>query len=119
MELEKEFICIFTTKTDYFQLNQRIEKTYANKDKLLVVLKRPFIPLHNNASELAARRVVTKRKINLHTITEIGTKTRDAAMSVVETAKKLKVNVIEYIEDRISEKYQMPALANLILNNSG
>lgn len=116
-ELDKEFDRIFTTKTDYFQLNQRIEKTYANKNKLLVVLKHPFIPLHNNASELAARRVVTKRKISLHTITDAGTKARDSAMSVVETAKKLKVNVIEYINDRVSGKYKMTALADLILMN--
>lgn len=116
-ELDKEFDRIFTTTTDYFQLNQRIEKTYANKSKLLAVLNHPFIPLHNNASELAARRVVTKRKISLHTITDAGTKARDAAMSVIETAKKLKVNVIEYINDRVSGKYKMPALADLILIN--
>lgn len=117
-ELDKEFDRIFTIKTDYFQLNQRIEKTYANKDKLLAVLKYPFIPLHNNASELAARRVVTKRKISLHTITNAGTRARDSAMSVVETAKKLKVNVIDYINDRVSGKYKMPALADLILIRS-
>lgn len=117
-ELDKEFDRIFTAKTDYFQLNERIEKTYANKNKLLAVLNRPFIPLHNNASELAARRVVTKRKISLHTITDAGTKARDAAMSVVETAKKLGVNVIEYINDRVSGKYTMTPLADLIAINS-
>lgn len=116
-ELEKEFDRIFTTETNYFQLNNRIEKTYANKDKLLAVLKHPSIPLHNNASELAARRVVTKRKINLHTISAIGTIARDSAMSVIETAKKLKVNIIDYINDRVSGNNKMPALADLILLN--
>jgi hypothetical protein len=117
-ELEKEFDCLFTSRTDYFQLNQRIEKTFANKKQLLAVLKFPFVPLHNNASELAARRVVTKRKISLHTINDLGTTTKDAAMSIVETAKKLKVNVIEYLSDRISGKNQMTALADLIYTNS-
>jgi len=117
-EIEKEFDRLFTTRTDYFQLNQRIEKTCANKEQLLAVLKYPFIPLHNNASELAARRVVIKRKISLHTISNAGTISRDAAMSIVETAKKLKVNVIDYINDRVSGKYQMPALADMILMNS-
>lgn len=114
--LAEKFEAIFTTRTDYFQLNQRIEKTYANKDKLLAVLNNPFIPLHNNASELAARRVVTKRNISLHTVTDEGTKVRDAAMSIIETAKKLKVNVIDYLNDRISGNYQMPALADMILS---
>lgn len=117
-ELEKEFDRIFTTRTDYFQLNQRMGKTYANKNKLLAALKYPFIPLHNNASELGARRIVTKRKISLHTITDVGTKVRDGAMSVVETCKKSGVNVINYIHDRISGEYKMPALADLILMNS-
>ena len=117
-ELEKEFDRIFTARTDYFQLNQRMEKTHANKEKLLAVLKHPFIPLHNNASELGARRIVTKRKISLHTITNVGTKARDGAMSVVETCKKSGVNVINYIHDRISGEYKMPALADLILMNS-
>ena len=84
----------------------------------MAVLKCPFIPLHNNAAELAARRVVTKRKISLHTITDTGTKVRDAAMSVVETAKKLHVNVIDYLQDRISGTYRMTALADLIRNTS-
>jgi hypothetical protein len=117
--LNKEFDEIFTEKTDYFQLNQCIERTFKNKSNLLVVLENPFIPLHNNASELGARRVVIKRKINLHTTSASGTKIKDAAMSVVETAKKLKVNVIDYLHDRISNLYEMESLADRILFHSG
>jgi len=113
--LEKEFDCLFSTETNYFQLNDCIKRSYGDKHSLLTALRIPSIPLHNNASELAARRVVTKKNISLHTITDIGTIARDSAMSIVETAKKLKVNVIDYINDRISGKYEMPALADLIL----
>ena len=35
-------------------------------------------------------------------------------MSLAETAKKLGVNFIAYIHDRISEAMQMPALAEII-----
>lgn len=117
IELEKKFDQLFTQQTSYDQLNERIKETYANKEKLLAVLKCPFIPLHNNASELAARRIVIKRKISLHTISETGTNLRDAAMSIVETCKKLKVNVIDYLTDRVSGSKQMPDLASLIINS--
>lgn len=113
-ELDAKFDMLFTTKTDYFVLNQRIEKTYANKKKLLAVLINPALPLHNNASELGARRVVVKRDIHLHTTSPIGTKVKDAVMSIVETAKKLKVNYIDYLTDRISGAYIIPPLSQLI-----
>lgn len=117
-EREAEFEALFTRETDYFQLNQRIEKTYANKDKLLVVLENPQIPLHNNLSELAARRVVRKRDISLHTMSKAGTQVQDAFMSVVETAIKLGVNAYQYITDRVKGEYKMTPLADLVYINS-
>ena len=115
-ELDTAFENLFTTKTNYFELNQRIEKTYANKEKLLAVLINPSLPLHNNASELGARRVVIKRDISLHTTCIDGTKNKDAVMSIIETAKKLKVNFINYLSDRISGNFSMPSLSQLIYN---
>jgi len=35
-------------------------------------------------------------------------------MTIVETARKLGVNVCNYIFDRISNKFKMPSLASLI-----
>ena len=113
-ELEAAFEKLFTTKTNYFDLNQRIDKTYLNKEKLLAVLINPSLPLHNNASELGARRVVIKRDISLHTTCKNGTKSKDAVMSIIETAKKLKVNFINYLSDRISGDFLMPSLSQLI-----
>lgn len=115
-ELDTIFDNLFTTKTNYFELNQRIKKTYANKEKLLAVLINPSLPLHNNASELGARRVVIKRDISLHTVCRVGTKNKDAVMSIIETAKKLKVNFINYLSDRISGNFSMPSLSQLIYN---
>lgn len=116
--LEEKFETIFTKTTSYFNLDERIERTYANKEKLLAVLTNTCLPLHNNASELGARRVVVKRNISLHTISKEGTKVKDAAMTIIETAKKLKVNYIDYLADRISGKLIMPPLAQLILQQS-
>ena len=57
-----EFDILFSTKTDYDELNRRISKTRAKKRELLLVLKYPELPLHNNRSELGARVSETKRR---------------------------------------------------------
>jgi hypothetical protein len=114
IKLEQQFEDLFEPATDYFQLNECIQRTYGNKQKLLAVLDNPALPLHNNASELGARRVVRKRDISLHAWSEKGTRVRDAFMSITETAAKLGVNAMDYIADRITKTYQMPHLAALV-----
>lgn len=113
--LKNEFKRIFTQKTDYFQVNACLERTLNNQDKLLAVLDNPALPLHNNEAELGARRVVRKRDISLHTWSPTGTKVRDAFMSIAETASKLGVSALDYINDRVRKNYQMPSLASLIV----
>ncbi len=113
-QLYEEFDEIFTQKTDYEHLNKRLEQTFSRKEKLLCVLHFPELPLHNNLAELAIRRKVRKRDISLHTISAQGTQAQDAFMSVVETAAKLGVNALDYLYDRISNKYLMPSLAQVI-----
>lgn len=113
-ELSKKFDQIFSTQTNYNDLDERIGKSRANKDELLLVLKYPELPLHNNESELGARAQTRKRDVSLHTITDEGTKAQDTFLTIGQTAKKLCINVYEFINDRISMKFQMPSLASLI-----
>jgi len=113
-ELSAEFDQLFSTATGYNDLDQRILKTRAKKDELLLVLKYPEILLHNNAAELAARVMARQRDVSLHTMIKEGTKANDTFLSLVETCKKLGVNPFEYLFDRISKKYQLPALAERI-----
>lgn len=112
--LDQAFDKIFTQKTNYKVLNKQIEKTFSRKEKLLRVLDFPDLPLHNNMAELGVRRKVRKRDISLHTMSAQGTRSQDAFMSVVETAAKLGVNALDYLYDRITKKYLMPSLADLI-----
>ncbi len=95
-------------------MDERISKTKENKEHLLKVLVLPEIPLHNNSAELAARAKVRIRDVSLQTITVEGTKANDIFMTIVQTAKKLKVSVYDYIFDRVSNKYEMQSLAELI-----
>lgn len=113
-KLLKEFDALFVTGTQYEDLDKIILGTWATKSKLLLVLDFPDIPLHNNAAELAARRVVRKRDISLHTWSDWGTQLRDAFLSIIQTALKLKVSPYQFICDRISGRYQMDSLATLI-----
>jgi len=116
--LEAEFDQLFSTKTWYDQLDERIRKTKKKKESLLMVLTMPEIPLHNNAAELAARAKVRKRDVSLQTVTDKGTKANDTFMTIVQTAKKLGVSAYDYISDRVSKKFEMPSLAKLIRERS-
>jgi len=112
--IKAEFDRIFTRKTQYFQLNECLKRTLNNKDKLLAVLENPALPLHNNAAELEARRIVRKRDISLHTWSLKGTLVRDAFLSVVQTCQKLNVSPFNYIKDRINGQLALPCLSDLI-----
>ena len=113
-KLMKEFDKLFSTKTGYNDLDKRINKTLKKKNELLLVLKHPTLPLHNNEAELAARVHTRIRDVSLHTKTEEGTKSKDTFTSISQTAKKLEVNFYQYIFDRISGQYLMPSLADII-----
>ncbi|MBT7411102.1 MAG: transposase, partial [Methylococcales bacterium] len=112
--LSSKFDKLFSTLTSYEQLNKRISKTLAKKKELILVLKYPWLPLHNNASELAARVQARARDISFHTVSTEGTKIKDTFMTISQTAKKLKVRTYDYIFDRVSAKYELPSLAEII-----
>ncbi len=114
-QLEKEFDELFTTETGYPQLDDRIALTLAKKEALLLPLTFPFLPLHNNDAEGGAQHQARLRDIHLQTKNEKGTKAKDTFATIVKTARKLKINIIDYIHDRISETFEMPSLADLIL----
>ena len=113
-QLSEEFDCLFSTHTGYQALDERIAKTKQKKAQLLIVLKYPELPLHNNAAELAARAQVRKRDVSLHTITEEGTQANDTFLTITQTCKKLGVNAYAYIFDRISKTFKLPSLAEII-----
>jgi hypothetical protein len=112
--LTQDFDVLFSTQTEYEQLNDRIAKTRAKKQELLLVLKHPDVPLHNNASELAARVQARARDVSLHTRSKEGTRIKDTFMTISQTAKKLKIRTYEYIRDRVSGEFKLPSLAQLI-----
>jgi hypothetical protein len=116
--LSQEFETLFSTVTGYEALDRRIAKTKAKKDKLLMVLRHPEIPLHNNPAELGARRRVRKRDVSFGPRTTDGVAAWDTFMTLAATAKKLGISFFAYVYDRIAGVNALPPLADIIKQRS-
>lgn len=114
LRLETEFDNLFAIRTKYEELDKRIAKTQAKKASLLLVLKYPELPLHNNPAELAVRQRVRKRDVSFGPRTQEGVRAWDTFMTLAATAKKLGVSFYQYIHDRICQTNQIPLLASLV-----
>jgi hypothetical protein len=112
--LEVAFDELFATQTGYEALDERIAKTRAKKQSLLLVLEYPELPLHNNASELGVRRRVRKRDVSFGPRTDAGKQAWDTFMTLAETTRKLGVSFYAYLHDRITGANAIPPLADSI-----
>jgi hypothetical protein len=113
-KIRKEFDNIFQQKTSSPTLNHQLEKTYKKKEELLRVLERPDTPLHNNSSETCARAAKIKLKISGGTRSDLGQKVRDVFLSLKQTCRKLEINFISFLQDRVRGQYAIPRLATII-----
>ena len=116
--LRTQFKLLFSRQTSYPALDKRIRSTFANQDRLLLVLDHPETPLHNNPAELGARRRVRKRDISFGPRTDHGRRAWDIFMTLSETAKKLGVSFYHYVLDRLTVSNSLPSLAELIRSTS-
>ena len=118
----REFDELTARVTGYAALDDRIAKTRAKKDALLLVLKHPELPLHNNPAELAARQRVRKRDVSFGPRTQAGKQTWDTftpappqvRVTLAATTKKLGVSFYKYVFDRVAGNNHVPKLADLI-----
>ena len=114
-KLRLEFDALFSTRTGYEALDDRITKTESKRDELLTVLSEPSVPLHNNASELGARVSARRRDVSLHSRSERGVRAMDIFTTLVQTSKKLGLSASAYLRDRLSGSFELPTLAQSIL----
>ena len=112
--LAVKFDQLFSTKTGFEALDDRIAKSKAKKVCLLMVLEHPEISLHNNPAELGVRTRVRKQDVSFGPRTADGARAWDTFMTLEATARKLDVSFYAYIHDRISETRQMPGLDSVI-----
>jgi hypothetical protein len=108
------FIDLFSTQTRYLALDERIAKTLAKQTDLLAVLDHPELPLHNNSCELGVRRRVRKRDVSFGPRTAAGAKTGDTLHTLAATAQQHGVNLLHYLQDRLTGTYQLSSLASRV-----
>ncbi len=118
VQLSSYFDELFNLPVQYRALSGCMDKTRAKKHELLTVLRYPEVPLHNNPAEHGARAQARKRDISFHTKTAEGTLAKDVMMTIVQTARKLGINIYQYLYDRISKIMNMPSMAEQILVQS-
>jgi hypothetical protein len=112
--LRLEFDELFSTRTGYAALDDRIAKTASKKDELLTVLSDPSVPLHNNGSELQARVSARRRDVSLHSRSVRGARAMDIFTTVVQTSKLHGLSAYTYFRDRLSRRFALPSLATVI-----
>jgi hypothetical protein len=111
--ITKCFDELCATESSY-PLSGALQRLARNKKELLLVLKYPEIPLHNNLSENDIREYVKKRKISGGTRSALGRQYRDTFISLKKTCRKLGVNFWEYLLDRNNKTGRVPHLPTLI-----
>jgi Transposase IS66 family len=112
--LGKQFDDLVAQRTDYPSIDGVLKGMAADRAKLLQVLERPEVPLHNNLSEGHIRDYVKKRKISGSTRSELGRQARDTFASLKKTCRRLGVNFWEYLQDRVRGLDRIPQLADQI-----
>ncbi len=112
--LRLEFDELFSTRTGYAALDDRIAKTAEKKDELLTVLSAPTVPLHNNDSELQARVSARRRDVSLHSRSIRGARAMDIFTTIVQTSKLHGLSAYAYFRDRLSHRFNLPSLATVI-----
>ena len=114
--LQERFEAIFTQHTCFVLLNELLQRLYRRKDELLLVLKRPDIPLHTNGSETDIRDFVKKRKVSGGTRSDLGRQCRDTFASLKKTCRKLGISFWAYLQDRVCLTGAIAPLPMLIRN---
>lgn len=114
--LQARFDALFTQSTGYYTLDDLLLRLHRRKSELLLVLRRPDIPLHTNGSETDIRDFVKKRKVSGGTRSELGRQCRDTFASLKKTCRKLGISFWLYLLDRVSLTNAISPLPTLIRN---
>jgi hypothetical protein len=99
--LRARFDRIFRRRAGFATLGRLLSRLHVNKQKLLVVLDQPEVPLHINASERDLRPQVIKRKISGGTRSDLGRTCRDAFLGLLLTCAKLGLSFWGYLAHRL------------------
>jgi hypothetical protein len=113
-QLTQEFTTLFSTVTGYAAVDARIAGTVRKRRGLLLVLQHPELLVHNNPAELGVRQRVRKRAISYGPRSPAGAAAWDTFQTLVATARKLHVNVYDYLRTLVCGTSDRPRRAELI-----
>ncbi|EIM26920.1 transposase (plasmid) [Microvirga lotononidis] len=108
-------------RTGYQEFDTLLAQVARRKAELLMVLERPEIPLHTNASENDLRAWVIKRKISGGTMSADGRVARDVMLGLSKTCRKLRLSIFDYLGDRLGLNGDQPIirpLADLVVRSA-
>ena len=112
--LEADFDAVFLKHWGWTEVNEVMHKIHGKKEDLLLVLKHPEVPTHNNLSENDIRQFAKLRKISGSTRSEDGRRSRDTVLSLKTTCRKLAISFRQFLQDRIFGRKQIPRLGDII-----
>ncbi len=113
-DIDARFEELCATRTSFATLGQALKRLHRNKAELLLVLEKPWLPIHNNLSESDIREYVKKRKISGSTRSDTGRRCRDTFTSLKKTCRKHGISFWDYLKDRVSGKNIIPPLTEYI-----
>ena len=114
VKVREEFRRICSIRTLVKPLDDQLKRTWENREGLLLCLKYPQLPLHNNQAERDIRERVIKRKISLQNRSLKGMQSWDLMLSLASTCRKINLSFWKYLEDRISQKEAIPYLGKVV-----
>lgn len=94
-QIQNLFDHITSEVTGYDLLDKQLQLTRKKKDRLLLFLDYPFLPIHNNQCEQDLREFVIIRKISGETKSVAGDRSIERHLSVIQTAKKQGLDVFQ------------------------
>lgn len=103
-QIEKQFNRITKQKTGYGLLDKQLHLTRKKKERLLLFLKYPWLPIHNNEAELSLREYVIIRKISGETKSIAGDRSIERHLSVIQTAKKQGLPVFQTLHGLLTDQ---------------
>ncbi|HTE19951.1 MAG TPA: hypothetical protein VK689_16425, partial [Armatimonadota bacterium] len=112
--LEGELNALFTREVRFQPLARCLARTYGNKQQLLLVLRRPELPLHNNSTELAVRQRVHRRDVSFGPQSDAGRRAWDVYQSLAGMLEKLGMSFFAYLADRVGQLGKISPLQELI-----
>ena len=114
MKVQLGFLALIQTRTNCSALQQALSSLAVIEKELLLVLKDPSLPLHNNLSESLIREYVKRRKISGGTRSEAGRQSRDTFASLKKTCRLYGLSFWDYLTDRLNGVGKFPRLESLI-----